>query len=66
MSSSEIGPTYSVERTSSLHILGPPAYNIVEGGELALVCKNGECGGDEHSLYWRRKVRYLIYTGGDE
>ena len=66
MSTSETGPAYSVERTPSLHILGPPAYNIVEGGELALVCKNGEKGGDVASPYWKRKVRYLMYTDGDE
>merc|ERR1711892_1610783 len=51
LSTSELGPAYSMERTPSLHILGPPVYTILEGAELALVCR----GGDEDSLYWRRK-----------
>ena len=54
LSTSELGPAYSMERTPSLHILGPPVYTVVEGAELALVCR----GGDADRLYWQRKVIY--------
>ena len=51
MTDSEIGPTYSLEvMPNNIEILGPPVYNILEGEELALICK----GGGGHTV-WRRK-----------
>ena len=53
MTDSEIGPTYSLEvMPNNIEILGPPVYNILEGEELALICKGG--GGGGHTV-WRRK-----------
>ena len=55
MTASQIGPTYRIEKTASLKILGPQFYNIKEGEELALICRD-EDRGDTGHLMWRRKV----------
>ena len=53
LTESELGPTYSLEvMPNSIEILGPPVYNILEGEELALICKGG---GGAGNTVWRRK-----------
>jgi len=54
LTASQIGPTYSMENTASLDILGPHIYNIKEGNELALICRN-EDRGVVGTLRWRKK-----------
>jgi len=54
LTASQIGPTYSMENTASLDILGPHIYNIKEGKELALICRNEDRRGGGN-LRWRKK-----------
>ena len=55
ISTPDQGPVYSVP-TPSLEILGPAVYSIVEGEELALICKLTGSLERSSSLLWKRKV----------
>ena len=61
ISSLQLGPSYIVDwdMSAGVDILGPPVYNVHEGKELALICKE-EGGGRADNLVWRRKVETLI------
>jgi len=47
-----LGPPYRVENSTGLHILGPQVHTVVEGQELALVCRDSI---GTASLAWRKK-----------
>lgn len=47
-----LGPPYRVENSTGLHILGPQVHTVVEGQELALVCRDSI---GRASLAWRKK-----------
>ena len=36
---SALGPTYQLENRTGLHILGPETHLVVEGQEIALICR---------------------------
>jgi len=58
ISTPDTGPVYSVP-TPSLEILGPAVYSIVEGEELALICKLTGSLKRSSSLLWKRKGRMM-------
>jgi len=47
-----LGPAYRVENSTGLHILGPQVHTVVEGQELALVCRDSI---GTASLAWRKE-----------
>jgi len=47
-----LGPPYRVENSTGLHILGPQVHTVVEGQELALVCRDSI---GTASLAWRKE-----------